>query len=397
MARPRNPLPKYELHKPSGSARVRWAGREVWLGKHGTPESLKEYARICAEIGAAPAAAPVAGRRATVAEVLLAFMTHAQAHYRGADGAPTSEFREHGRSILHLEQLYGHTPAAEFGPLALKAVRAAMVAAKWSRKTVNKRVSRVRHIFRWAAGEELVPVAVVEALECVAGLQKGRTAAHETDPVGPAPLADVTAALPFLDRHQRAMARLQLLTGMRPGEACVLRLCELDRTGAVWAWRPEAHKTAWRGADKTVLFGPQAQAVIAEFLAGCDADLRPKDDDWLFSPARAREERYRRLRAARKSPVQPSQASRKKAAPKRAPGARYNVSGYDHAIERACARAGVPRWSSNQLRHTFATGVRKRYGLEAAQVLLGHAKADVTQIYAERDLDLALRVAGEVG
>jgi hypothetical protein len=35
--------------------------------------------------------------------------------------------------------------------------------------------------------------------------------------------------------------------------------------------------------------------------------------------------------------------------------------------------------------------------LEAAQVVLGHPKADVTQVYAERDLALAEKVAREVG
>ena len=35
--------------------------------------------------------------------------------------------------------------------------------------------------------------------------------------------------------------------------------------------------------------------------------------------------------------------------------------------------------------------------LEAAQVALGHTKADVTQVYAERNLDLARRVAAEIG
>jgi site-specific recombinase XerC len=55
------------------------------------------------------------------------------------------------------------------------------------------------------------------------------------------------------------------------------------------------------------------------------------------------------------------------------------------------------RWHPNQLRHSYATRVRKEHGLEAAQVLLGHARADVTQLYAERNLDLALRVAAKIG
>src|SRR5262249_41459832 len=54
-------------------------------------------------------------------------------------------------------------------------------------------------------------------------------------------------------------------------------------------------------------------------------------------------------------------------------------------------------WHPNQLRHSRATEVRRPYGLEGAQGVLGHAQADVTRVYAERDLALALKVAAEVG
>jgi site-specific recombinase XerC len=55
------------------------------------------------------------------------------------------------------------------------------------------------------------------------------------------------------------------------------------------------------------------------------------------------------------------------------------------------------RWHPNQLRHSFATRVRKEHGLKAAQVLLGHERADVTQVYAERDQQLAADVALRIG
>ena len=57
----------------------------------------------------------------------------------------------------------------------------------------------------------------------------------------------------------------------------------------------------------------------------------------------------------------------------------------------------LPRWSPNRLRHTAATEIRKRFGLEAAQVTLGHSQADVTQIYAEKNLTLAVEVARKIG
>lgn len=54
-------------------------------------------------------------------------------------------------------------------------------------------------------------------------------------------------------------------------------------------------------------------------------------------------------------------------------------------------------FAPNQLRHTYGTVVRATDGLEAAQVLLGHSKADVTQIYAERDTERAKSVALKIG
>ena len=50
-----------------------------------------------------------------------------------------------------------------------------------------------------------------------------------------------------------------------------------------------------------------------------------------------------------------------------------------------------------QLRHTAATMIRSQFGLEASQVVLGHARADVTQLYAERDLSRAHAIMIEIG
>jgi integrase len=70
---------------------------------------------------------------------------------------------------------------------------------------------------------------------------------------------------------------------------------------------------------------------------------------------------------------------------------------YCQAVAKACRRAGVPHWHPNQLSHTHGTAVRALLGLEAAQAALGHARADVTQVCAERNLALAAKVAREMG
>jgi integrase len=73
------------------------------------------------------------------------------------------------------------------------------------------------------------------------------------------------------------------------------------------------------------------------------------------------------------------------------------VASYRRAIRRACEKGGIPIWCPNQLRHSRGTEIRKRYGLEASQAVLGHSELGVTQVYAEVDHDTARRVMGEIG
>lgn len=56
----------------------------------------------------------------------------------------------------HLLALYADIPACDFSPMKLKAVRQRMVEAKWSRRHVNKQVGRLKHLWKWAAENELV-------------------------------------------------------------------------------------------------------------------------------------------------------------------------------------------------------------------------------------------------
>lgn len=87
----------------------------------------------------------------------------------------------------------------------------------------------------------------------------------------------------------------------------------------------------------------------------------------------------------------------KKAKTSRRVGRCYTPHSYARAIKRAAEAAGVSHWAPNQLRHSAATKVRKEFGIEAAQVTLGHTQLGTTQVYAARDKSLAVRVAKEIG
>jgi integrase len=394
IGRPRS-IPSYRKHKQSGQAIVcltdPLAGRRDYLlGRHGSAASKREYERLVAEWLAngkrlSPAAGP-SGPGVTVAELVHRFKDHAEAFYRRPDGTPTTEVREYRASLKPLAELYGMTPAREFGPLALKAVRQRFVAVGCCRSVVNRRVGRIRHLFKWAVSEELVPGSVYADLMTVAGLARGRGAAPERTPVQPVAAAVVEATVPYLNRHVAGLVRFQQLTGARPAEACQLRACDLDMTGDVWLYRPQQHKLAWRNKPRVIAVGPRAQQLVREFLT-------VQTEDYLFSPQRARDERYAAMRAARRSKVQPSQECRAKERPQKTPADKYDSSSYQHAVTAACRRAGLPHSHPNQLRHLHATTVRKSHGLEAASITLGHGSAMLTDaVYAERDLALVLKV-----
>lgn len=216
---------------------------------------------------------------------------------------------------------------------------------------------------------------------------------RKSEPVVPVDDAVVDATLPFLTPTVRAMVELQRVSGLRPGEVRTMQPRDLVMNGDVWTFQPEQHKSAHMGKKKCIPLGPRAKAILEPFLA------RRKPEECVFSPAEAKGERAAMKRAARQSSVPPSQFDRKKPASelKKRPGSAYTNHGYASAIVWACARAGVAHWHPNQLRHSFATRVRREFGLEAAQVLLGHAKADVTQVYAERDMAKAVEVARQIG
>jgi integrase len=402
-------VPKYCLHKPSGRAYVRIRGKVVYVGEYGTADSRQEYGRLVAEHAANPPASPTVGTSAlTVVEVADAYYEFAKGYYRRKDGTP-SGWLAHIRLMLtkHLSGLYGRTPAAEFGPRSFKAIRQTLVNAGHSRPYINKLMAIVPRAFKWAAAEELVPASIYHALRTVEGLRKGRTNAREPLPVMPVEDTLVEATLPHLPVVVADMVRFQRLTGARPGEVCQLRPLDLDRTGEVWQYRPGCHKTEYRGRERIIFIGPKAQAVILPYL------LR-EENAYCFSPVESEAKRHDEMRARRKTKVQPSQRNRGKHHRIRAPRVQYTKDAYARALRRAidkanrqiteqAAEAGITdsqlltHWHPNQLRHTRATEVRRQYGLEAAQVILGHAKADVTQVYAERDNALAVTVARKIG
>ena len=250
-------VPSLRLHTASGQAYVVLNGKAVYCGKHGTPEAEQRYYKAIAERLAAGWRLPVEPDTITIKEILSRFWVHAAQYYRTVTDGRVKELEQFRLAFRPFKELYAETRAADFGPRALKTLRKRMIEMGWCRPYINKQINRIRHVFKWAASDELVPGEVLRSLQAAPGLRKGRGDAPEPEPVKPVPMEMVEAVQPFVFRQVWAMIQLQLLTGARAGELTRMRPCDIDRSGDVWVYQPSQHKTAHHGLQRRIYLGPK--------------------------------------------------------------------------------------------------------------------------------------------
>lgn len=419
-------------------------GKPIYLGKYDLDATQEAYHRLIAEWKANGCKPPAAPPDLTVVELVDRFWAHARQYYRNAKKKQTTSIDNFRSALRPLVGLYGSTVVTDFGPLALKAVRQTMIEMGWTRTYINEQVRRIKHVFSWAVGEQLCPAQVADQLHYVSGLRKNRSPARETKPVRPAPAHLIDAIKPHVDRRVWAMVQIMRISGPRPDEVVRLRPIDLDMSGDVWVAQLEKHKTEYMADDYTdssrlILLGPQVQELIRPFLAD-----RPVDA-FLFSPQEAESERRAEMHRNRKTPLSCGNkpGTNKSRNPKRPPGDHYRVDTLLKAIQEGSEKAFPPpaelerrrvpgkrenstrwetprehrerlgeegwaallawhaehRFTSRQLRHNAATDLRKKYGLDVTQTVLGHAMGSkvTAMVYAEAALDKALEAMAEVG
>lgn len=259
-------VPKYRRHRASGQAVVPLNGRDHDLGPHGTRTSQIEYDRLIGEwLAAGRHPAGVSRSEVTVAELCVRYWKWAKAYHRAHD-AKNRNLPSLKQGIRYLSERYSRILASEFGPLALKSVREQMIENDLSRRYVNDLVARIKRIFKWTVGEQLIHTETLQALLAIEGLRNGRSSARECGPGLPVDDAVVEATLPHLPDVLADMVRLQRLTGMRPAEQYMTRPCDIDRTTTPWKYTPRHHKTAHCGRDRMIFLGPRVQAILLQYL-----------------------------------------------------------------------------------------------------------------------------------
>ncbi len=405
-------VPRYRRHKASGQAVVTLHGVDHYLGPHGSDASRTQYDRLIAEY-LANGRRRIVDRSISVNVLAAEFLPHVAAYYL-KEGQPTSEQWEYRTVASTACRLYGDQMVDSFGPIALKACRQEWIDSGVTRQTINKRQFRLVRMFKWGVAEELVDSAVWESLRSVDTLHIGRTPVPEMKEVPPVELDRVQAVTPFLSPVVRDMISLQLITGMRPGEVCRLRPGDLDRSSDVWEFNVLGHKTAHHGRKRTVYIGPEAQSVLRPYL------LRAADQH-CFSAAESREWWFQQAEEARVTPASCGNArGRKHDRTPSAKNSRLPRTYFDRVVmagrsPAACKKAwpapkeirgdkeAVKAWDrrTSLVAQPVAAYSRDRsaalYGLDAAQVILGHARADITQVYAEVDRQKAIDITRKIG
>ena len=390
-------IPKYRKQTGRNFAFVEYQGQRHRLpGEYNSKKSKQAYAEFLAEISQ-DKTPEVITDKVTLLQLCSSFLDWAEVNHTQKEYQHYSRLTEvlGGSNFIGLRvssigpNIYRQIQQflVDYRPKQKKGLR--KPPERWSRQYVNRQMDKLKDIFQWAVSIETVGPEHLLALDTVPPLKKNRTTAPEAKKVKPVDYSPVYRTIEFAGPVVGAMIELQLVTGMRPGNVC--RICPaeiIDRHKKIWTFRPIAHKSEWRGIILSIPIGPQTQEIIKPFLD------RPEEQPF-FSPQES--EAWRRLESGHKCTGNFGRV-----------GTTYNTGSYNHAVKTAIQRAnksaeeqGKPEliikpWSPGQLRHTVATEIRAKYGLEAAQVLLGHASADVTQIYAERNWKLAVQVAANL-
>ena len=342
MGRRKNTLPTLRTHSASGRAFVVWDGHSYYLGAAGSAESVAAYQAICSNITNYGMAIYQPRQVWTVGELVNEYRTQLPKLHP----IESKEPQMIGLALRDLIGNFAQVDAAQFSPAKFIALRQIWIDKRKAVSTINKWHNYVLNLFRWAAMTDLLPASVWHALLTVPKLKPGRSPAKPAKKVGPVPLADVETVRPLVSEQVRDAIDLQLLTGMRSGEVLGMTMGQI--VGNVY--RPEKHKTKWRGHVRTVPLGPKAMAIVQR-------------------RAQSGQERLFRLR----------------------------VDSYGEAIKRACAKANITPWHPHQLRHLAGTRVRDAHGLDAAQAFLGHASAKTSEIYAKIKGQIASDLAENEG
>lgn len=381
-------LPKMGRHS-TGQARVTLNGKVHYLGAFGSPGAHARYAELIQQwlaSGRRPLHAlpnPVQATR-TVRDLFASYREWIVATGRYVkNGRPTTQRALIEKVLTEFEAFVGSLRVTQLSESLVVQWRDRLEQnAGLTRRGVNRKVTLLLSVLKWARARGLVTREVWADCSAVEPLKRGECGARrervrERRAVTLDEIEKVAAASSC--RHVAAMLRVQALLGCRPGEVCAMRWMDIDTCPvvvdgvAMWTYRvpQETAKTGHHGLRICYPVPPAAQRILEEFRAPPAA--------LLFNPRASMTERGRARKQAK------------------AFGEVWTARAYRNAVTRACAAAGVPYFSPHEIRHGAITRAAETHGVLAAQRLANHQSAATTARYMHPDDLAAYRVAARIG
>lgn len=344
-------IPRYRFQKSRKTGVVRIKKRDYYLKKYGSPESLEEYKALIVEHYGDELTDVTHPLALPLFSVL--YQAFCELRYSKDNCAA------HKRTIVGFSSIFPDLSTRDIKCRHLEEFQLELCKRKIVSNTVNDYMARLKKIFVWGVRQEHMRQSVLGFFDLIDRVDESWSGIQRTEKVKPLPDELIDPILADVPKTVADLIRFQLLTACRPSEARLLRFCEIQISDGVWLYTPAQHKTSHRGKTRVIPIGPRAQQII-EPHQGRDPN------SYVFHSG---------------DPAYP-----------------YKKDSYSRSIRRACERLGFEEhWTPNQLRHTAATRIRNEFGIETAQVILGHSHLRTTEIYAAKNLGLAEKFARKFG
>ena len=290
----------------SGSTAV-----DHYLGRYGSPESRAEYDRLIAEWLANGRAARCADPRPpppgssalTVTDLIAALLAVRRVALPRATASPPGNSGNIRDALQPVKQLYGHTPAAGFGPAAFKAVRAghdrrpgcAGGRINWPGSARSAGCSSGASRPNWS------PPTSTSGWPPWRRCGRAGTASARREPVKPVPDEHVEAVLPAPTPAGPGDGPGPAAHRRRPGEVIAMTAGQIDRGGELWVYTPGPPQ------DRTGRAGSGGSSSAPRPRRSSPPGSRRTPTPRCSRPGSWIEQHRAEKRAGRKSPHDPSQ------------------------------------------------------------------------------------------
>lgn len=288
---------------------------------------------------------------------------------------------------------------SELDTVQFERYRQALLDMGKNRTCINQMCTNLLTWMKWCYAHKKISHRIDLELQSVKRLQPDDYGVSEKIPREPVGWEQVQQLFPFVSPNVVAMITLQYWSGMRPGEVCVMRPCELVWDGKMMYYNLAKHKTK-RATGKSLwkVINWRGQRVLTALLRSCG------DDEFIFKPSDAFDwaiefERKRRLSRPTKvvnrdmpSVVRAAEklAATRPARLKKHCGKRFTTNAYAMIIRAGFDRAersgvNLVRWTPMQLRHGVMTMMGDNGLHQEGSHLLGHSKLETSLTHYDHE------------